>query len=301
MAGAPVELRDLEYFLAVAEERSFTRGAQRSGVVQSAASAAVQRLERELGQRLLDRGARGVDLTDAGRLVLGRARTLLAQACAVRDDLDALAGGLRGSVTLATVLSTGELDLVAILTGFHHLHPGISVRLRLSAGSENQHLQRLLDGEFDLSLVPQPDQPPAGVTITPVALMRLVLVCRRDDALTQARDVRYHDIATRDFIDFPSEWGNRALVDGLFQADGATRAVAFEVVDVDTALALIRGGLGIGFLPDHVTDNQPDLVAVDLHQPPPQRRLGLAAPADRPLSAATTALRRAIIQATATR
>jgi len=296
-----VELRDLGYFVAVAEERSFTRGAQRSGIVQSAASAAVQRLERELGQRLLDRGTRSVELTDAGRLVLDRARTLLGDARAVRDDLDALAGGLRGSVTLGTVLSTGELDLVVILTSFHHLHPGISVRLRLSAGPENQHLQRLLDGEFDLSLVPQPDQPPAGVTITPVALMRLVLVCRRDDALAQARDVRFYDIATRDFIDFPSEWGNRALIDGLFQADGATRAVAFEVVDVDTALALIRGGLGIGFLPDHVTDNQHDLVAVDLHQPPPQRRLGLATPADRPLSAATTALRRAIIQATATR
>ncbi len=131
--------------------------------------------------------------------------------------------------------------------------------------------------------------------------MRLVLVCRRDDALAQARDVRYHEIAARDFIDFPSEWGNRALVDGLFQADGVTRAVAFEVVDVDTALALIRGGLGIGFLPDHVTDNQHDLVAVDLCQPPPQRRLGLAAPTDRPLSAAITALRRAIIEATATR
>ncbi len=91
--------------------------------------------------------------------------------------------------------------------------------------------------------------------------------------------------------------GNRALVDGLFQSGGATRAVAFEVVDVDSAIALIRGGLGIGFLPDHVTDTAPDLVAVDLHQPPPQRRLGLAAPADRSLSAATTALRRAIVQA----
>jgi len=301
MAGGPVELRDLGYFVAVAEERSFTRGAQRSGIVQSAASAAVQRLERELGQCLLGRGTRSVELTDAGRLVLDRARTLLGDARAVRDDLDALAGGLRGTVTLGTVLSTGELDLVAILTSFHRQHPGISVRLRLSAGPENQHLQRLLDGEFDLSLVPQPNQPLAGVAITAVAQMRLVLVCRRDDALAQARDVRYRDIASRDYIDFPSPWGNRALVDGLFQADGATRAVAFEVVDVDTALALIRGGLGIGFLPDHVTDNQADLVAVDLCQPPPRRRLVLAAPADRPLSAATTALRRAIIQATAIR
>ncbi len=297
----PVELRDLKYFLAVAEERSFTRGAQRAGIVQSAASAAVHRLERELGQRLLDRGTRGVELTDAGRLVLDRARTMLGDARAVRDDLDALAGGLRGSVTLGTVLSTGELDLPAILTGFHHLHPGVSVRLRLSAGPENQHLHRLLDGEFDLSLVPQPDQPPAGVTITSVAQMRLVLVCRREDALARARDVRYRDIAPRDYIDFPSPWGNRALVDGLFQSDGITRHVAFEVVDVESAIALIRGGLGIGFLPDHVTDSQPDLVAVDLCQPPPRRRLGLAAPADRPLSAATTALRRAIIQAAATR
>lgn len=296
-----MELRDLEYFLAVAEERSFTRGAQRAGIVQSAASVAVHRLERELGQRLLTRGTRGVELTDAGRLVLVRARTLLAQARAVRDDLDALDGGLRGSVTLGTVLSTGELDLPAILAGFHHLHPGIAVRLRLSAGPENQHLRRLLDGEFDLSLVPQPDQPAAGVRITQVAQMRLVLVCRLDDALAGACDVRYRDIASRDYIDFPSQWGNRALVDGLFQADGVTRQVAFEVVDVDSAIALIRGGLGISFLPDHVTDSQPDLVVVDLRQPPPWRRLGLAAPADRPLSAATTALRRAIIQAAATR
>jgi len=201
-----VELRDLEYFLAVAEERSFTRGAQRALIVQSAASAAVHRLERELGHRLLDRGTRGVELTDAGRLVLGRARTLREQARAVRDDLDALAGGLRGSVTLGTVLSTGELDLPAILTGFHRLHPGISVRLRLSAGPENQHLQRLLAGEFDLSLVPQPDRPPAGVTITPVAQIRLVLLCRRDDPLARARDVRYRDIATCDYVDFPALW-----------------------------------------------------------------------------------------------
>jgi len=294
-----VELRDLGYFLAVAEERSFTLGAHRAGIVQSAASAAVHRLEHQLGQRLLDRGTRGVELTDAGRLVLDRARTLLAQARAIRDDLDELAGGVRGTVTLGTVLSTGELDMVAILTRFHRRHPRISVRLRLSAGPENQHLQRLLNGEFDLSLVPQPDQPPAGVTITPVAQMRLALICRRDDALAHSRDVRYHDIATSDFIDFPSPWGNRALVDGLFQAEGITREVAFEVVDVDSAIALIRGGLGIGFLPDHVTDSQPDLVAVDLRQPPPRRRLGLAAPADRPISAATTALRRAIIQAAA--
>jgi len=296
-----VELRDLENFVAVAEARSSTRGAQRVRIVQSAASAAVRRLERELGQHLLDRGPRGVELTDAGRLVLGRARTLLAQARAVRDDLDALAGGLRGSVTLATVLSTGDVDLVEVLTGFHRQHPGVSVRLRLCAGPEDQHLQRLLDGEFDLALLPLPERTPSTTKIVPVGRMRLALACRTDDPLAQARDVRYRDITSRNFVDFPPHWGNRALVDDLFHADNADRTVAFEVVDIHTAVALVRGGLGIGFVPDHVADAEPDLLAVDLRDPPPQRRLGLASPADRPISAATSALHRAIVQATASR
>lgn len=294
-----MELRDLGYFVAVAEERSFTRGAQRAGIVQSAASAAIRRLERELGQRMLDRDRRGVSVTDAGLLVLSRARTLLAQARAVRDDLDALAGGLRGTVSLATVLSTGKLDLVNVLTNFHRTHPGISVRLSLCAGPENQHLRRLLDGEFDLALVPLPDKPPATVTVNAVGQIRLVLACRADDPLVQARGVRYRDIASRDFVDFPSPWGNRTMVDGLFHADGATRCVAFEVVDVHSALALIRGGLGIGFVPDHAVDDDLGLVAVDLLEPPPCRRLWLAVPADRPIGATTWALHRAVVEATA--
>lgn len=296
-----MELRDLDYFVAVAEERSFTRGAQRAGIVQSAASAAIRRLERELGQRVLERGSRSVELTDAGRLVLARARGLLSQARAVRDDLDALVGGLRGSVSLATVLSTGELDLVNALTGFHRLHPGVSVRLRLSAGPENQHLHRLLDGEFDLALIPLPERPPGTVKVVPIAGMRLVLACRRDDPLAHARGVRYRDIASRDFVDSPLAWGNRAIVDDLFRADGASRDVAFEVVDIHNAVAFLCGGLGIGFIPDHVADAEPDLVAVDLCNPPPRRRLGLAVLADRPISAATSALHRAIVQATASR
>ena len=296
-----MELRDLEYFVAVAEERSFTRGAQRVQIVQSAASAAVRRLEQELGQRVLDRGPRAVELTAAGRLVLARARTLLAQARAVRDDLDALAGGMRGSVSLATVLSTGDVDVVEVLTGFHRLHPGVSVRLRLCAGPEDQHLQRLLDGEFDLALLPLPEHTPAATKIVPVGRIRLALACHTDDPLAQARSVRYRDIASRDFVDFPSHWGNRALVDELFLADNADRTVAFAVVDVHTAVALLRGRLGIGFVPDHVAEEEPDLLAVDLRNPPPQRRLGLASPADRPISAAASALHRAIVQAATNR
>lgn len=137
------------------------------------------------------------------------------------------------------------------------------------------------------------------MNVIAVGQIQLVLACRTDDPLVRARRVRYRDIASRDFVDFPFLWGNRTMVDGLFLADGATRSVAFEVVDVHNALTLIRGGLGIGFVPDHAVAADAALAAVDLLESPPCRRLWLAVPVDRPVGAATWALHRAVLQATA--
>src|ERR1700735_3280191 len=129
-----VELRHLEYFVAVAEELSFTRASRRLHVVQSGVSSALQGLERELGALLFERDRHRVALTNAGQALLPEARATLAAAQAARDAVSEARVGLRGTVTVGTMLSTGPLDLPGLLGRFHASHPDVAVRLRLASG-----------------------------------------------------------------------------------------------------------------------------------------------------------------------
>jgi DNA-binding transcriptional LysR family regulator len=128
-----MELRHLEYFVAVAEELSFTRASRRLHVVQSGVSSSIQGLERELAAVLFDRDRHRVALTDAGHALLPEARATLAAAQAARDAVGEARGGLRGTVTVGTMQSTGQLDVPGLLGRFHTTHPGVAVRLRLAA------------------------------------------------------------------------------------------------------------------------------------------------------------------------
>lgn len=290
-----MDLRQLEYFLAVAEERSFTRGASRAHVVQSAASAAISRLEREVGVTLFERTGRRIELTDAGQLLLHRARNILGEVQQARDELDALADGLHGSVLIGTVLSTGTFDLIAALTEFQHAHPNVSVGLRLSAGPLEDRVDKLLDGRVQLMLLPIPTHHPPGVRIDRIARLHLALACHSQDPLATRRQVTYREISDRRFIDFPPPWGNRAIIDDLFAADDVRRSVSLEVVDVSTALRMASARLGIAFVPEEFITDAKDLVSVDLRDPPPAIELGLGIPFDRPVSMATQALHRSIL------
>src|SRR4051812_26995647 len=117
-----MELRQLEYFVAVAEEASFTRASERGLVAQSGVSAQVRRLERELGVELLERGARRVTVTDAGAAVLPFARDALAAVAGVRSAVDELTGLVRGRVRIGMVTAGPAVLLTEHLAGFHAQH-----------------------------------------------------------------------------------------------------------------------------------------------------------------------------------
>src|SRR5437868_13472950 len=102
-----MELRQLEYFVAVAEERHFTRAASRMHVAQSGLSASIGSLERELGARLFVRNTRSVELTDEGRALLTEARHTLAGVAAAKDAVAAVHGLLRGTLAGRTVQCSG--------------------------------------------------------------------------------------------------------------------------------------------------------------------------------------------------
>ncbi|HWG14957.1 MAG TPA: LysR family transcriptional regulator [Streptosporangiaceae bacterium] len=244
-----MELHQLEYFVAVAEELSFTRGARRAHVVQSAVSAAITRLERELNAPLFERSRRRVALTDAGTALLPEARATLAAAQGARDAVAAVRGGLRGAVSLGIMLSNGPIDLATVLGGFHRAHPEVVVHARQAAEGTAAHLRDLRDGALDIALVALPGPPPAGIVARPIASEYLVLLTAPDGPYAGRTHVSLEELAAEPFIESPSGWGNRAVADRAFTAHGLQRTVRFEVTDYQTMVDMVRGGLGVAFMP----------------------------------------------------
>jgi DNA-binding transcriptional LysR family regulator len=118
-----VEPRQIEHFLAVVEEGSFTRAATRVSMVQSSLSESLLALERELGTDLYIRGRRGAELTDAGRPFLEPARAALAEADRARDAVAGVKGLLRGSVRVAVAAVPRNIDVVETIRRFRDEHP----------------------------------------------------------------------------------------------------------------------------------------------------------------------------------
>jgi DNA-binding transcriptional LysR family regulator len=147
-----MELRQLRYFVAVAEERSVTRAAEKLWIAQPGLSTQIRRLENELGIRLFDRHTRGVDLTEAGELFLDRARVTLAAAEAARSTGRDLEAGLVGSIRLGVATCAGWRGTSALLATFARDRPDVEVTVSESYGGT---LTRdLRDGRLDAVLAP---------------------------------------------------------------------------------------------------------------------------------------------------
>jgi DNA-binding transcriptional LysR family regulator len=139
-------LESLRKFVVVAEELSFTRASRRLHVVQSGVSSAVAALERELGAVLFDRDRHTVALTDAGRALLPEARATLAAARSAAEAVAEATTGLRGTLSVGMMISTGSVDVPAALGRFHETYPGVLVRLRVLPGG-SADLARAVAGE----------------------------------------------------------------------------------------------------------------------------------------------------------
>ena len=244
-----MELRHLEYFVAVAEELSFTRASRRLHVVQSGVSSAIQGLERELGAALFDRDRHRVTLTEAGRALLPEARATLAAAQAAADAVAETTAGLRGALSIGTMISTGPVGLPVLLGRFHEQHPGVLVKLRVMPGGSAELAREVISGGLDLALLSLPGEAPAGLAVRPLAQEPLALICAAKHPLASKASVPLETLAEEAFIDFPVGWGTRAVVDRAFAAAGIDRQVSFEVADYATAAGLVGNGLGVAFVP----------------------------------------------------
>lgn len=289
-----MELRQLEYFVAVAEERSFSRGAERVHVVQSAVSTAIAKLEHELDIQLLDRSGYPVTLTGAGTAFLAEARGTLAAARRAKNSVAGFREQLSGGVDLGTLMSSGPLDLPAALGRFHARYPLVSVRLRQSVAGTAGHLAAIADGSLDLALVAA-GRAPASVTLRTIARESMVVLCRPDHRFAALGSVPITELAGETVVRFAAGWGTRRQADEAIAAAGIAPDTPYEVADYDTAAGLVRHRLGITLMPATPAAHYPDLRGIPV-TPAITWTLALATSAQLPASPAAAALADALLE-----
>jgi DNA-binding transcriptional LysR family regulator len=242
-----MDLRQLWYFVAVAEERQFTRAAERVSVAQPAVSAQIGRLERELGERLFHRDPRTVTLTPAGDALLPHARAALAAAERGRDTIASLRGMLTGRLRVGVA---GPVDhrLAETLGEFHRRHPAIEI-----AVSQQQNEPLLLavaTGEIDAAVVGLGAQPlPPGVEAREVATEPLVVCVHREHALSARAAITLAGLREQPLLMLPEGSGLRALVFGACRELGFVPRVAGETADLRSLVELAGVGLGVAIVP----------------------------------------------------
>ncbi|GGU39170.1 LysR family transcriptional regulator [Lentzea flava] len=285
-----MDLRQLEYFVAVAEEGTFTRAAARVHVVQSAVSAAIKTLERELGATLLDRNSKRVLLTDAGEALLPKAQAVLDAATEARDAVAQVEGGLKGTVRLGTLTAMTLIDLPALLGEFHRRHPGVLVRTSAATSGSQGLVEQLLDRRLDLAFVSLPGEVPAGIVLDELAHSTMDLVVPEGHPLAANEEVPIGALAGMDFIDSPVGYGNRAVADRAFAQAAVPRRVTLEMADIVTGVDFVRHGLGVALLPHYILGTATGVTTLKVTGADLRWPLGLARPADRTPTAAARAL-----------
>jgi DNA-binding transcriptional LysR family regulator len=255
-----VELRHLQHFIAVAEELSFTRAAERVHIVQSALSSSIKSLEDELKAQLLVRSSRQVQLTPAGRAFLERAREAISVIESGCETVADITGLRRGALAIGTVHTLPSfLDLPSLIARYHSENPGIEVRMR--QGDALGLIEMLRSGRLDIAFFPLMDSPD-DIIIRKVACEDLVVATPQGHPLTASSEVCISELAAYPFVDFEVGWGTRSHVDRAFGVEHIERRTVFGVTDLGTIFDLVSKGLGIALLPETIAGGRENEVAV---------------------------------------
>lgn len=252
-----MELRQLEYFVAVVEERNFTRAAQRERVAQPAVSAQIQRLERLVGQRLLTRSSREVRLTQAGAALLPHAKAALAAVRAAQAAVDEVANLVRGAVAIGTV-TLHPVDVARLIAEFHTEYPEVEITL----GTDNSDvlLAKLSDGRLDAAIVSiGVDEHPPGLDYAVITEEALVAAVAAGHPLDRRKALPLRELCEQPLISLPVGTGLRSRLDSACAAAGVRPRIAFEATSPTELAELARHGLGVAILPQSMARSAADL------------------------------------------
>ncbi|MFJ7213289.1 LysR family transcriptional regulator [Amycolatopsis sp. NPDC098790] len=247
-----MQFQQLAYFVAVADDRHFTRAAERMRVAQPSLSQQIRALEHDLGAPLFHRIRGNVSLTEAGETLLPIARRILAETESARlairelDELD------RGRVRLGAPPSLCTGLLPAMLSAFRRRYPGIQLELQESGSRDLR--QRLSEGALDLALLAAAPTDP-HLAATPLLLEELVVISPADAPVRKGRlDVR--ELADVPLVMFRRGYDVREATVNACRAAGFEPSFAIEGGEMDAVLELVRAGVGSAVVPSTVAGDR---------------------------------------------
>lgn len=265
-----MNLKQIEYALAVADEGSFTRAAVRCHTVQSALSHQIARLERQLGAQLFERTSRRVALTPAGEAFVRSARAALEATRRIGDDVAAACGQVRGCLRLGMISSLTGLDLVEHIAAFHQLYPQVDVHLNV--GRSEWMVEEVRGRRMDVAMIGVwPGAPVEGVALRALVDEELVAVLAPGHPLASAERLLLAQLADQPLVDFAAGTGARRQTDEAFAAANLAHRVQFEITDMRLVEQFVRRGLAVGLVPAAVALEFEGVVAVPISDAPVRR------------------------------
>ena len=267
-----MELRQLEYFLAVAEHANFTRAAEALHVAQPWVSAQIRRLERELGNELFDRSSRVLRLTRFGKAALPLAGAVLRAVDEIRSAADAMVGVLAGKLTIGTVAHSLPL-LAEALAVFRKAHPAVAVMV--TEGSSDRLTAAVLERQLDMAVMGWATVPPPQLREQVLVRENIVAVVHGGDPLAGRESIALAELRNRAIISHPQGCEIRTTIDQACLATGFTPRVVFETSSADMMRHLVIRDLGVAVTPKLPNDLLGQLRQIDLSDQAMSGRLSL--------------------------
>jgi DNA-binding transcriptional LysR family regulator len=248
-----MELRHLKYFVVVAEERNFTRAAERLGMAQPPLSQQIRKLEHEIGAQLFRRLTRGVELTDAGRVLYEDARRIVSEVELAKSRAQSAARGQTGSIRVGFASSVVFHPVIAdIVRAYRESHP--AVRLSPSESNVEALIDDLMAGRIDLAIIRQTSQESDRVKTEALLDEDMLIVLPPQHAMAVSPRINLRSIAHETLIMFP-----RALAPVLYdevisacQRAGFSPQLGQESTQVASAVSMVAAGFGVSIVPSSI-------------------------------------------------
>ncbi|WNB88834.1 LysR substrate-binding domain-containing protein [Glutamicibacter protophormiae] len=245
-----MELRQLRYFIAVAEERHFGRAAQRLGMAQPPLSQQIRQLEDQLGVTLLERTTRRVDLTPAGQELLERGRAVLAEIATLEADVHRIGAGTTGVLRLGCCGAATYASMPRVLRGVAERLPGVALTVQ-GEMSDAAVESGLRERTLDLGLLHPPVATP-GIEHRVVGRERLVVAVPQGSPLVSGRGLAVGDLREQLFVGHPAGSPVQRVVDELCRGGGFQPRVAQSTPEISAMLSLVAAGQGVAVVPEQV-------------------------------------------------